>query len=197
MTDLIFDPPWYLPLGIAALGIYLFVHGNRRQQAQVRAAGLGVLALAVALFLAGRFLDTDQEKAEKGTRALIDSVEKHDWNKMRSLLDPNASVSTPRGPVYSNRDLIIGGAQAATEQYGVSNIRTLSMQSKQDASGVVTVDIDVLSDQKFTGQMFPTSWQFEWHESSDGAWHLVNVVCLKIGQETGEGLGRQFPSPKR
>jgi hypothetical protein len=114
MTDLIFDPPWYLPLGIAALGIYLFVHGNRRQLAQVRAAGLGVLALAVALFLAGRFLDTDQEKAEKGTRALIDSVEKHDWNKMRSLLDPSASVSTPRGPVYSNRDLIIGGAQAAT-----------------------------------------------------------------------------------
>jgi hypothetical protein len=196
MTDLIFDPPWYLPVGIAALGIYLFVHGNRRQQAKLRGAGLGVLALAVALFTAGYFLDTDREKAEKGTRALIDAVERHDWDKMRSLLDDSASVSVPRGPVYGNRDLIIGGAQAATEQYGVSNIRTLSMQSKQDASGIVTIDIDVLSDQKFTGQMFPTSWQFEWHEFSDG-WKIVNIVCLKIGQETGEGLGRQFPSPKR
>jgi hypothetical protein len=195
MTDLFFDPPWYLPVAIAALGIYLFVFGNRRQEGKVRNAGLGVLLVAVALFLMGRFIDTDREKAEKGTRALIASVESHDWTRMASLLDAKANVATPRGAVYGNREMIVGGAQAATEQYGVKNIRVTSLQSRQDSSGVVMVDLDVWSDQGLTGTPFPTSWQMEWHELPDG-WKLMRVVCLKIGQETGEGLDGRFPRPK-
>lgn len=195
MTDLLFDPPWYLPLAVAALGIYLFLFGNRRQERKIRNVGLLVVLLAVALFLLARFVDTDREKVEKRTRALIASVEGHDWTKMASLLDAKANVSTPRGAVYATRDMIVGGAQAATEQYGVKNIRVTSLQTHQDTGGQVTVDLDVWSDQGFTGTPFPTSWQLEWHELSDG-WKLMRVVCLKIGQETGEGLDGRFPRPK-
>ena len=84
---------------------------------------------------------------------------------------------------------VAGDAGERTPHQGFGG--TFSAREKQCGGGAQG------SDQKFTGQMFPTSWQFEWHESSDGSWRLVNVVCLKIGQETGEGLGRQFPSPKR
>jgi SnoaL-like domain len=194
MTELLFDPPWYLPAGIAVLGIYLFVHGNRRQNMKIRAAGAGVVVLAAALFLLGRYMDTDREIAEKRTRQLVDAVEKHDWNAMRALLDPKASVTVPSGAVYSNREAIIGGAQAATERFGIKNIRLLSLTSRQDDT-MITVDVDALSDQGFTGQPFPTSWQFEWQELS-GGWTLMRIVCLKIGQDTGPGLGRQFPQPQ-
>src|SRR5215210_828280 len=151
MTDLIFDPPWYLPVAVAALGIYVFVFGNRRQEGKIRTVGGAIFLLAIALFLVGRFVDTDREKAVKRTRELIASVETHDWNKMRGLLDPKASVATPHDAVYGDRDMIVAGAQAATEQFGIKNIRVLSLQSRQDQTAI-TVDLDVLSDQGFTGQ---------------------------------------------
>ena len=191
MTELLFDPPWYAPAAIAVLGIYLFLHGNRRQDAKLRAVGGVVLLAGVALFFVGRVMQTDREIAESRSRQLVDAVEKHDWAALRSLLDPKASVATPNGNVYSNRELIVGGAQAATEQYGVKNIRILSLTSRQDQTSI-TVDMDVLSDQGFTGQPFPTSWQFEWNELA-GGWTLMRIVCLKIGNETGPNLGRQFP----
>ncbi len=193
MTDLLFDPPWYLPAAIAVLGIYLFIHGNRRQDAKVRAVGVGVALLAVALFFVGRVMETDREIAEKRSRQVVAAVEKHDWDALRALLDPKASVAVPNGAVYSNRDLIVGGAQMATERFGLKNIRVLSLTSRQDDT-MITVDIDALSDQGMTGQPFPTSWQFEWQELS-GGWTLMRIVCLKIGQETGEGLRRSFPQP--
>ena len=193
MTELLFDPPWYLPVVIAVLGLYLFIHGNRRQDAKVRNIGVGVALLAVALFFVGRTMETDREVAEKRSRQVVDAVEKHDWNALRALLDPKASVAVPNGVVYSNRDVIVGGAQAATERFGVKNIRVLSLTSRQDDT-MITVDIDALSDQGMTGQPFPTSWQFEWHELKDG-WTLMRIVCLKIGNETGEGMRRSFPQP--
>jgi hypothetical protein len=194
MTDLLFDPPWYLPPGIAALGVYLFIHGNRRQDAKIRAVGGVVVLLAVAVFFVGRVMDTDREIVEKRSRQLVDAVEKRDWNTLRSLLDPKASVATPSGAVYSNRDLILAGAQLGTEQYGIKNIRILSLESRQDGT-MITVDMDLISDQGLTGQPFPTSWQFEWQELSAG-WTLTRIVCLKIGNETGPNLSRQFPQAR-
>jgi hypothetical protein len=191
MTDLLFDPPWYVPAAIAALGIYLFVHGNRRNEAKVRAAGVGVALLGVAAFFVGRVMETDREICERRSRELVAAVDKRDWAAMRALLDPKASVTALNMPIYSDRDAIIGGAQAATEQYGIKNIRITSLGSRQDQTAI-TVDIDALSDQGITGQPFPTSWQFEWQELSSG-WTLQRVLCLKIGQDTGANLGRQFP----
>lgn len=194
MTEMLFDPPWYLPAAIAVLGVYLFIRGNRRQDAKIRAVGGGVVLLAAALFVVGRVMDTDREIAENRSRQVVDAVEKHDWDALRSLLDPKSSVATPNGAVYSNRDLILTGAQLATEQYGVKNIRILSLTSRQDDT-LITVDIDVLSDQGFTGQPFPSSWQFEWQDLS-GGWTLMRIVCLKIGNETGPDVGRQFPQAR-
>lgn len=193
MTELLFDPPWYLPAAVAALGAYLFIHGNRRQDAKVRAVGLAVVLAGVGLLFLGRFVDTDRELAEERSRQVVDAVEKHDWKALRALLDPKASVAVLNAPIYNNRDAIVGGAQAATERYGIKNIRITSLTSRQDQT-TITVDLDALSEQGFTGQPFPTSWQFEWQELSDG-WTLMRIVCLRIGNESGDAMRRSFPQP--
>lgn len=193
MTELLFDPPWYLPAAVAVFGIYLFIHGNRRNEAKVRAAGLGVVLLAAALFFVGRVMETDREIAERRSRELVQAVDSQDWTTLRALLDPKASVAVLNAPIYSNRDAIVAGAQAATEQYGIKNIRITSLTSEQDQTAI-TVTLHVLSDQGFTGQPFPTSWQFEWQELADG-WMLTRILCLRIGQDTGPNLGQQFPRP--
>ena len=194
MTDLLYDPPWYLPAAVAALGIFVFVHGNRRSDAKIRAGGIGVVLLAVAIFFLGRYVDTDRETVEKRSRLVVSSVDKRDWPQLSGLLDPKASVSIVNAPVYSSRDAILNGATAATEQYGIKNIRITSLQSRQ-ADSMITVDLDALSDQGFTGQPFPTSWQFEWQELS-GGWTLTRIICLKIGTDSGEATRRQFPQAR-
>ena len=107
MTELLFDPPWYLPAAVAVFGIYLFVHGNRRQEGKLRAAGAGVVLLAVALFFVGRVMETDREIVERRSRQLVTAVDKQDWNALRSLLDPKASVAVLNAPIYSDRDAIV------------------------------------------------------------------------------------------
>ncbi|MGB7158707.1 MAG: hypothetical protein WBD40_11610 [Tepidisphaeraceae bacterium] len=194
MTELLFDPPWYLPAAVAALGIFLFAHGNRRNEGKIRMAGIGVALLAVALFLVGRYVDTDRETVEKRSRQVVAAVDNQDWPKLTSLLDPKASVSVVNAPIYSSRDAILDGARAATERYGIKNIRITSLQSRQDDT-MITVDLDALSDQGFTGQPFPTSWQFEWQELS-GGWTLMRIVCMRIGTESGEATRRQFPQAR-
>ena len=45
MAQLLFDAPWWLPIGLAFFGIVLFWNGNRRQESKVRNAGLAVRLL--------------------------------------------------------------------------------------------------------------------------------------------------------
>src|SRR5437762_12188710 len=93
MTDLLFDAPWWLPTGLAAMGIFLFWTGNRRQEAKVRNAGFGLILAAIAVVLLSYFVDTDVEKAVKRSKTLVYSVEKHDWATLRATLDPNVSLA--------------------------------------------------------------------------------------------------------
>jgi len=115
MTDLIFDPPWYLPLGIAALGIYLFVHGNRRQLAQVRAAGLGVLALA-----------THAAKSKDRRRTLVCSLPTGHY-AMGAVRDPvtgSGKAAGTRGVMEAHPEIMAKTvAHLAMEQMGASDWR--------------------------------------------------------------------------
>ena len=45
----IYETPWWLPSGIALLGIILFITGNNRLEKRLRLAGILVVALAVIL----------------------------------------------------------------------------------------------------------------------------------------------------
>src|SRR5437016_2951030 len=90
--ELLFHTPWWLPAGIAVLGVVLFWTGNNRLETRVRTAGLIVIALAVVLGVVSYLVDTDLERAVDRSRDLTRSVEHHDWEKMRSILDERTSV---------------------------------------------------------------------------------------------------------
>src|SRR6266581_9667179 len=47
----IYETPWWLPTGIALLGVILFVTGNNRLEKRLRIAGIIVIAFAVILAL--------------------------------------------------------------------------------------------------------------------------------------------------
>src|SRR5882724_8157377 len=97
----IYETPWWLPTGIALLGFILFVTGNNRMEKRLRLAGIIVIALAVILAVASYLLDSDREKVVKRTYGLVESVEKRDWERMKTYLNPNVSLT-----VFNGRDAL-------------------------------------------------------------------------------------------
>ena len=66
--DLLFDTPWWLPVLIVAIGVFVFVSGNQRQQSGTRNIGAGIIFLAVVIVLLTIFVDTPR-KSPAGSRS--------------------------------------------------------------------------------------------------------------------------------
>src|SRR5689334_4234537 len=106
----IYETPWWLPTGIAFLGIILFITGNNRVEKRLRLAGIIVVALAIILAVVSYLLDSPREKVVKRTYALVSSVEARDWTKMATYLHPTVTVS-----VFAGRDQVVNGTRRAAE----------------------------------------------------------------------------------
>ncbi|HEX8524402.1 MAG TPA: hypothetical protein VF669_19255 [Tepidisphaeraceae bacterium] len=194
MTDLIFDTPWWLPALLGIVGIVLFITGNNRQEFRIRTAGLAVLLLAIAVMAVSYFVDTNREKAENGSRALVRSVADREWGVMTKYLDPKASVSVLNAAtVANNRDEIIALAKRGTEQYGLKTVRIIGLESRQDQS-LITITATIITDQSSFMYNLPSTWQFEWIARKDGL-GLYRITCLKIGNQSGPTAESRFPKP--
>lgn len=196
LTNLLFDAPWWLPAAVAALGIFVFWTGNRRQESKERNVGAALLLAAVFMLLLSYFVDTDTEKAVKRSKALVNAVEARDWTTMRNTLDPAVSLSMlGANIIYETRDEIINGAKRAVDQYGVKNVHILST-STEATDQLISVTMSIVSEQDYTmGRPIPTSWKLEWQRSGKD-WTLMRITCIKIANLTGESAGRQFPAPR-
>jgi HAMP domain-containing protein len=190
--ELLFHTPWWLPAGIAVLGIVLFWTGNNRQEFRVRTTGLIVFLLAIVLAVMSYLIDTDLERAVDRSRQLTRAVEHHDWEKMRSILDRNTSVGVMGAKtVYVNSDKIIQGAQDGVDLFGLQKVRILSTDGQQDQSHI-TVTMDVLTEQTQNPPTLPSSWQFDWDQTGNGI-VLRRITCLRIGTQQGENAQAHFP----
>jgi hypothetical protein len=163
----IYETPWWLPTGIALLGVILFVTGNNRLEKRLRLAGIIVVALAVILAVVSFLLDSDREKVIKRTNAFVQSVERRDWDQMGTFLHPNVAIS-----VFSGREQVVNGTKRAAEYSDLRQARVVSM------------DATVLPDQirvtmRVNGTTrdgsLPTDWTLEWEEL-DGNWVVRNIT---------------------
>jgi hypothetical protein len=194
MADLLFDTPWWLPTLLAGVGIVLFFNGNRRQEAQLRNIGLALAAAAAVLLTVSYLVDTPLEKAVKETSRLVRAIEAQDWNTLRSILDPNTSVSVMGAyQVYGTRDQIVDGAKRAYDRYGIKNVKIFSTDARRDDT-LISINMTLLSDHDAIGRTINTNWDFEWQQSGDD-WHLVRIINQKIGNLRGDRAGQQFPRP--
>jgi hypothetical protein len=192
MSDLLFDTPWWLPTVIAAVGVVLFVTGNKRTDAKFRNGGTAVILLAIALAVLSYLVDTPLETAKRQSRELVNAFEKSDWTKMSSILDPNATVTLHSLPIYTGRDEIIAAAKKAHEQYGFKTARLLSASGTQ-ADTLITINMSLLTEQSSAmAATLNSNWQFEWQQRADG-WSLVEVRAMKIGSFSGEDIRVLFP----
>jgi hypothetical protein len=188
MTNLLFDAPWWLPALLVAVGLALWISGNKRIDAGLKNAGYGFAGLAIALLLVSWFFDSDIERAVKRTHQLVDAVEDQNWQEMRTLLDPKVSFL-----FYNDRDQIVAGARTAAEEYGVKSIMVTHTEAKQ-ADTVITVTITCIA---FLGALqdrpFRSSWQLDWVETGEG-WQLMTIHLVPDDARTDEAIKRALPS---
>jgi hypothetical protein len=191
MTDLLFSTPWWLPTAIIVAGVFVFVTANARQISGARNVGAGLVLLAFVLMLVSYLVETDKERVVRQSRELVKSVEQRDWPKMRSLLDPQVSLAIVGASIYNDREQLVQGAQHSVDQHGLKSVVITSLDAER-AQSVITVDIDVLSEQDATmGRPVPSSWQFDW-EKRGKDWVLDKITCLKIANEQGTQMQGRF-----
>jgi hypothetical protein len=165
--NLIYETPWWLPTGIAALGIILLTNGNKRQEAKVRNAGLGVIGLAILLALLSYFLDSPREIVIKRTKALVAAVEKRDWPGMEALLHPEVSVM-----IWKGLKEVMERTKWAAERFDLQSVRIAGISAEKPDPGV-KVALQVAADFKDVSGTI-TNWALEW-EQTDHGWMLVRV----------------------
>src|SRR4051812_23000373 len=158
MRELLFHTPWWLPALFLGIGAALFWSGNARQETRVRTAGLVCVLLGVAIMVVSYLVDTPIEKAVKGSKALVRSVEQRDWTTLNSTLSPRTSLTVLNSiTLYNSGPKIVDAAKRAVEQYGLKNVYITSTEAQQ-ADTVITVTMEVLSEQDISqGRPIPST----------------------------------------
>jgi hypothetical protein len=193
MSDLLFDVPWWIPTLLAVIGIALFLRGNAQQKSNVRTMGLAVFALAVGWFLLSYFVDTDKEKAQKGTKVLLQSVVDGDWTKFQSLLTPQASVTVlGQSAGITGAEEVKQMAKTGAETIHLTGASMRSSETEQDGA-FIQVKAQIVSIEEFPqAPTMPSTWQFTW-ENTPGGWRVREIQLIKLHDLTPDQMKQVMP----
>jgi len=179
MDRWLFETPWWLLSVVAVAAVGLLVAGNNRQKSNLKAAGVGVLALAGALWATSYFVDTPRETCVRQTREWVTAVVAKDSAKLGALLHPKAALAA------WNRDDILAGAVKYADIYGLQSAFVTSIEGKPDPSNIsVTVSVISRHDAKMAVlNTIPSTWELGWVKADDGrSWVIKDIFPIRIGQ---------------
>jgi len=176
---------WWVWLGLIAIGAVVFISANRRSDAMVRSAGLLLIGLGVVLGTVRLLIDTDQERMERRTRALVAAANTHDWPKLQSILDPDTSLDIPlQAPVTSAHGAveITKEAEKGADVIELHSVGIVSLHSEQTDS-LITVTASVVStDGMDLDRSELSDWQFIWQQRGDD-FFLETIRLTSVGNQ--------------
>lgn len=191
--DLLFDTPWWLPVLIVAIGAFVFVSGNRREQAGTRNAGAGIIFLAVIIVVLTLFVDTPRKIARRESRQIVQSAVDGDWTTFQSLLEPDAGLRMLSAPtLYADAKQLTAAAKAGTQRVHLKEAHVRSMEVTE-SGGLVTTTLALLTEQEeAAAPMLQSTWQFEFQQTG-GLWRIHEIRALQIGEMGGDEAEQFMP----
>lgn len=172
LENFLFDTPYWLLGLIAIAAAALLVAGNNRQDRRLVRAGLGALALAVLLGVTSFLVDTDREKVLKGTRRLVDAVERQDAPAIAALLHPDVAA-----PARMNKDTLVSEAVAAAKRYQLKSLTVLSLEAQELGVDYTTTFRVNTRSSAGVYENVPSDWQLVWTKSGD-TWQVKQIKSL-------------------
>lgn len=168
MWNFIAETPWWLPTGLALVGVALFWNGNNRQEAKVKYAGLVLLCLGILIGAVSFVLDSDRERVAKNTKQIVSATGRRDWATVEKLLHPKVRVIA-----WVGKDELIKGAKEYAERYNLKDARTTSLQVPEPIRNTTTANVQVVSNM-IEMSNFITNWELEWEKTEQG-WLLREI----------------------
>lgn len=189
MQETFFNPPIWMPIVLAMVGIAVFAYGNARVQAGVRNAGAGVLALVIAWSAVAYFVRTPIEQCLDRTRAIVSAVERGKWDELGPLLDKNTNlvymIASLRG-----RDEIVRGTREAAERFSLKEIRIVNENPASEPSlGTIDVTINTLIEAQYNTTAI---FKFEYEKRSDGIL-LTRISPVSIAGASSDTIRNGMP----
>jgi hypothetical protein len=173
MLDYLFDVPWWLPTMLIGVGAAVLFTGGRRLEKNVIRWGTIILLVGVLVGLASYLVDTPVEKAVRRTQGLVSSAANRDWTTFQTLIDPQTSVYSLKGPGE-----ITAAAREMVERFDVTTARITGTEITQRQT-VIVVTVRVYSEQR--GQSALSDWRMEFQNLGQG-WILYDVSALPSDQ---------------
>lgn len=173
MLDYLFDVPWWLPTMLISVGGIVAFTGMQRLEKKVIRGGAAILLAGVLVGMISYFVDTDVEKAVRRTQQLVASASSKDWTTFQSLIDPQTSVYSLKGPTE-----VTAAAREMAERFNVDKARITGTEVTQKDT-VIVVSIRVYSEQR--GMSALSDWRLEFQNQGLG-WILYNVSALSNEQ---------------
>lgn len=196
MTDLLFDAPWWLPVAIGALGVFLFVSGNRRQQSAIQNAGAALFGLAILIVLLTNFVDTPKKIARRESESLVQAAVAGDWTKFNGLLAANADLRLMGSPaMYDNASELTDAAKTGARSVHLREAHIRSLHVEQSGQ-VVTASLELLTEQdEAAAPLIDSSWQFDFGKEG-GGWRIREIRAINIGQMSEDEAATHLPRPR-
>lgn len=186
MSDLIFDAPWWFPVLICTIGVFVFVSGNRRQHVPTRNTGAGVFLLGLLVIVLTIFVDTPKKVARRETKQLIESAVTGDWTTFQSLLAPNSTFRMMgSSPLCSDSQKLTDIAREGISRVHLRAAHIRSLEVEQNGR-LVTASAGLMTEQDAAeAPIMQSSWQFDFREAGN-EWRISEVRAIQIGEMTAE-----------
>ncbi|MGC4033420.1 MAG: hypothetical protein QM754_17160 [Tepidisphaeraceae bacterium] len=155
-------------------------------------AGVIAMAVAILLFVVGKFVETGPEKVTRLTGEFAESVEKRNWSRFEELLDPNVTFD-----IYGNRALLVAGAKMSVVNNEVKNISTSGFDVKAEPGGYI-VTFMATADIEKAAYRTPTNWKFFWAKAAtpDG-YQIYRIDPLGGPGVPEEAVSQRLARPTR
>jgi hypothetical protein len=194
MTDLLLSPPWWLYGPVIFVGLFVWVSGNKRADPRGRWIGIGIIGLGVFLAVLSFVVETDPQKVNRQSRELVLAVVDQNWDKLQSLLAPDARLSIEGStPLFHSRDQVVAGTKLGVKRYGLHGASAVVEETKrQDYLISTTVRVYSTGDID-PGHPVPSLWQLDWVKGPDGHWAVSDIRAMEIGNAKGSDMGNWIP----
>lgn len=173
------ENPWPIAIVLLILGAALVIIAYRTGGRRVKIAAAVVGALAAALVALAYLVTTDREAIDRNTESLVGAaVVPVELDVFRQTLSKDVRLF--------DRDYqsILDGIQRGLDRWNVRYAYITGLEVDQTGDqGRSYLAVITRLDSNIGGGSTLTRWMLHWKKEPDGAWRVVKIEWLSIGDE--------------
>jgi len=186
----VLEQPIVSAIVLAAVGVVVATLLSRRGQGRHGlAVGGALVAAGLAALGVGWAVETERERIEARSGALVSAAVDGDPAKIEPLLIENVALAASgRTMVSPGLPTIVGLAETQRDAGVIESWRLSRLQSKIEGPNVGTTQFRVRVTPT-RGRPTLSWWKLHWRRDAQGVWRVGTIDCLAInGREAGGGI---------